>query len=102
MRNIGSPSRAGDCRCSVFGFRAAGRPLSEPEIFAAVRVGSLVTSHIVTHLSGVKSVKIALAAAHFYGFGVARQGPCSTWVKTSLSRTVIGPRGTNLPPKAVH
>jgi hypothetical protein len=25
-------------------------------------------------------VKIALAAAHFHGFGVARQGPWNTWV----------------------
>jgi hypothetical protein len=25
-------------------------------------------------------VKIAMAAAHFHGFGVARQGPWNTWV----------------------
>jgi hypothetical protein len=32
---------------------------------------------IATH---ILAVKIALAAAHFHGFGVARQGPWVTWV----------------------
>jgi hypothetical protein len=32
---------------------------------------------IATH---ILAVKIALAAAHFHDFGVARQGPWNTWV----------------------
>ena len=32
---------------------------------------------IATH---ILAVKIALVAAHFHGFGVARQGPWVTWV----------------------
>src|SRR5215213_4955133 len=38
---------------------------------------------IATH---ILAVKIALAAAHFHGFGVARQGPWVTWVNKSRNR----------------
>src|ERR671911_1441017 len=42
---------------------------------------------IATH---ILAVKIALAAAHFHGFGVARQGPWITWVNSSAQGNLGG------------
>jgi hypothetical protein len=41
-------------------------------------------------------VKIASAAAHFHGFGVARQGPWITWVNSCI-RTKKGTQATPTP-----
>jgi hypothetical protein len=49
------------------------------------------------HLPGT-GVKIALAVAHFHGFGVARQGPWVTWVKKSARKDQGSPRPQYLRP----
>jgi hypothetical protein len=41
---------------------------------------------IATH---ILAVKIALAAAHFHDFGVARQGPWNTWVNIGQEEATV-------------
>jgi hypothetical protein len=51
------------------------------------------------HLPGT-GVKIALATAHFHGFGVARAGPWNTWVNKSSKRKSRG--AVRSPPALTH
>src|SRR5215208_4209601 len=56
-------------------------------LLLAVNFGELPYGEVRRILLLGTGVKIALAAAPFHGFGVARQGPWITWVNKSAGRT---------------
>ena len=94
----------------MFGFHGTSdKPTSAARIVYSLKIaeaGSEPSSTIfITWWSLAErwktGVKMALAAAHFHGFGVARQGPWVTWVNKAKIRNlsdVLPPTGSMMPP----